>query len=108
MVEDSAFSNKIDYVAFFWASKSHYWFKSNGNIAEWVDFACWLSCIGKGLRAACKAGFFVYWKNQPGRGKAKSLGVLPFMYMVLMTTSTIFQLSKCTSFMLTLLYILTR
>ena len=24
--------------------------------AEWIDFAYWWSCVGKGLRAACKAG----------------------------------------------------
>ena len=28
----------------------HYWFKSYGNFAEWVDFAHWLGFIGKGLR----------------------------------------------------------
>ena len=26
-----------------------HWFKSYGNFAEWVDFAYWWSCIGKGL-----------------------------------------------------------
>ena len=31
------------------ASKSHYWFKSYGDFAEWVGFAHWWSCIGKGL-----------------------------------------------------------
>ena len=31
------------------ASKSHYWFKSYGDFPEWVDFAYWWSCIGKGL-----------------------------------------------------------
>ena len=46
MVEDGAFSHKIDYVIYFlgdsksWkALKSHYWFKSYGISAEWVDFA---------------------------------------------------------------------
>ena len=28
----------------------HYWFKSYGDFAEWVDFAHWWSFIGKGLR----------------------------------------------------------
>ena len=26
------------------------WFQSYGDFAEWVDFACWWSFIGKGLR----------------------------------------------------------
>ena len=50
MVEDGAFSHKIDYVNFFLEdsksgrlSKLHYWFKSNGDLAEWVDFAYWCS-----------------------------------------------------------------
>ena len=32
------------------ASKLHYWFKSYGDFAEWVDFAPWWSFIWKGLR----------------------------------------------------------
>ena len=28
-----------------------YWFKSNGNFTEVVDFAFWWSCIRKGLRS---------------------------------------------------------
>ena len=32
------------------AYKSHYWFKIDGNFAELVDFADWLSFIWKGLR----------------------------------------------------------
>ena len=51
IVEDGSFSHKIDFVL-------HYWFKSYGNIAEWVDFDYWWSCIGKGLRADCEAGLF--------------------------------------------------
>ena len=31
------------------ASKLLYWFKSYGDFATWVDFAYWLSSIGKGL-----------------------------------------------------------
>ena len=57
LVEDGVFGHKIDYVAFFlgdsksWrASKLHYWFKSYDDFAEWLNFACWWSCIGKGLR----------------------------------------------------------
>ena len=50
MVEDGAFSPKIDYVTHFWgACKSHYSFKSYGNFAEWVDFAYWLSFSGQGF-----------------------------------------------------------
>ena len=33
------------------ASKSHYWFKSYGEFAEWVNFAYWWSFIGKGVPA---------------------------------------------------------
>ena len=41
-------------------SKSHYWFKSYGNFAEWVDFAYWWSFSGEGYAsAACAAGFFL-------------------------------------------------
>ena len=39
-----------------------YWFKSgSSNFAEWVDFAYWLSCIGKGLRLqpAQQVGLFI-------------------------------------------------
>ena len=46
MVEDGAFSHKIDYLTILFgdsksqrASKSHYWFQSYGGFAEWVDFA---------------------------------------------------------------------
>ena len=55
MVEDSAFSLKIDNVTLFLGSyksqkesKSHYWFKSYGTFAEWVDFANWWSFSGGG------------------------------------------------------------
>ena len=51
------FSHIINYIKFFFgdfkyqsASKLHYWFKSYGDFAEWLDFAYWLSCIGKGPR----------------------------------------------------------
>ena len=27
------------------------------------DFACWWSCIGKGLRAACEAGLFIVYST---------------------------------------------
>ena len=33
------------------ASKLHYGFKSYDDFAELVNFSCWWSCIGKGLRA---------------------------------------------------------
>jgi hypothetical protein len=36
----------------------NHWFKSYGDLDEQVDFAYWWSCIGMGLRAACKAGLF--------------------------------------------------
>ena len=39
-------------------SKLHHWFKSSGDLAEYMDFSYWWSCIGKGLRAACEAGLF--------------------------------------------------
>ena len=66
MVEDGAFSHKIDYVNFLGDSKSrrasklHYWFKSYGYFAEWVDFAYWWSFSGEGsASAACAAGLFL-------------------------------------------------
>ena len=38
----------------------HYWFKSNGDFAEWVDFAYWWSFIGeRSASAACAAGLFI-------------------------------------------------
>ena len=37
-------------------TKLHNWFKSYGNFNEWVDFALWWSCIGKGLQVPCEAG----------------------------------------------------
>ena len=36
----------------------YHWFQSYGNFSEQVDFACWWSCIGKSLSAACEAGLF--------------------------------------------------
>ena len=61
-VENGAFSHEIDYVtggSKSWrASKLHDWYKSYSDFAEWEDFSCWWSCIGKGVRAACKAGLF--------------------------------------------------
>ena len=56
MIEDGAFSHKIDYDIIFRDSKSrrasqlHYWFKSYGNFDDWVNFVYWWSCIGKGSR----------------------------------------------------------
>ena len=54
MVEDGAFIQKLGYnfieVLNLKGHKSHYWFKSHGNFAEWADFAYWWSSIGKGLR----------------------------------------------------------
>ena len=41
------------------ASKSHYWFKSNSDFAELVDFAYWWSFSGEGsASAACALGLF--------------------------------------------------
>ena len=53
-IADGAFSHKtmLQFLGDFKsrrASKSHFWFKSYGNFAEWVDFAHWWSFIGKGL-----------------------------------------------------------
>ena len=66
MVEDGAFSRKIDYVTIFSlsriksqrASKLHYWFKGYGNLAELGDFAYLWSFIVKGLHATCEEGCF--------------------------------------------------
>ena len=60
MVEDNAFGHKIDYVTIvkdILNLEGHYWFKSYGDFAEWVDFAYRWSFIGKGsASAACAAG----------------------------------------------------
>ena len=66
IIEDGAFSHKIDYVTIFFgdsksqtAFKSHYWFKSYCDFAEWVDLAYWWSFSGKGpVSAASAAGLF--------------------------------------------------
>ena len=39
------------------ASKPLYWFKSNGNFAEWVNFAYWWSCIG----TECDMILAIFW-----------------------------------------------
>ena len=46
MVEDSAFSHKIDYVTL----EGHLNCITGSKVTAYlVDFACWSSCIGKGL-----------------------------------------------------------
>ena len=58
IVEDGAFIHKIDYVAIL--RRGHYWFESNGDFAEWVDFAYWKSFSGEeSASAACAAGLFI-------------------------------------------------
>ena len=43
----------------------HYWFKSYGYFAEWVDLAYWWSFNGEGSSsAACAAGLFLQRKFQ--------------------------------------------
>ena len=68
MVGDGAFSHKIYYTIkknfdskSQRASKLHYWFKSYGNFVDLVNFAYWLSCIGKGkrLQPAAAAAVFI-------------------------------------------------
>ena len=65
MVEDGAFSHIMCYNFLGDSksqrtSKSHYWFKRDGDFAEWVDFAYWWSFSGKGsASAACAAGLFI-------------------------------------------------
>ena len=63
MVEDGAFSHKIDYVTIFKEIlnlEGLYWFKSYGDFAEWVNFAYWWSFSSKGsASAACAAGLFL-------------------------------------------------
>ena len=56
MVEDGAFKNQIDYITIFKVIlnlEGHpncisYWFKSYGDLAEWVDFAYWWIFSGGG------------------------------------------------------------
>ena len=66
MVEDGAFTNKIDCYNFQGdsksqkASKSQSWFKSYDDFAEWVDFTYWWSFSGEGsASAACVAGLLL-------------------------------------------------
>ena len=60
MVEDGAFSHKIDFVTVFFrrfkiseriAIAIQYWFKSYSDFAEGVDFAYWWSFNGGGSAA---------------------------------------------------------
>ena len=52
MVDDGAFSHKIDYVTISKSQKAPklHEFKSYDNFADWVDLAYWCSCIRKSLR----------------------------------------------------------
>ena len=59
---DGASSHKTDYVGQvkeILNLKGPHLFKSYDHYTEWVDFAYWWSCIGKGQSAACKAGLFI-------------------------------------------------
>ena len=65
MVENGDFSHEIDYVILFKEilnpevhPKCMTGSKVMAYFAEWVDFACWWSCIGKVMHTACKAGLF--------------------------------------------------
>ena len=71
MIKNGAFSHKIDYVKNF----------SDGDFAEWVDFAYWWSCIGKGLRLhpaqqACFIGHIFGFLKKRGRHNRKRLSSL--------------------------------
>ena len=48
-------------------SKLLHWFESYGNFAEWVNFAYWISCIGKGqcLQPAHPACYIGYVQHMP-------------------------------------------
>ena len=58
MVIDGASSHKIDYVAQVKGILNLKEYKNCLIGSECVDFADWLSCIEKGLQAACKPGLF--------------------------------------------------
>ena len=61
VVENGAFSHKIDYVTIF---KEILNLKSYSDLAEWVDFAYWLSFSGEGpASAACTAGLLYSHSN---------------------------------------------
>ena len=64
MVEGGACSHKIDYVTIVQEILNFEGHLSciNGSkvMAEWVDFACWWSCIGKGLRLQSVQQTFFY------------------------------------------------
>ena len=49
-VRDGLCCRGLGHSKFQRASKFHDFFKSCGNFDVWVDFKCWLSYIGKGLR----------------------------------------------------------
>ena len=46
MVEDGAFSHKIDNSQFLGDPKLHHWFRSYGDFTEYMDFAYWWSFSG--------------------------------------------------------------
>ena len=66
MVENGAFSHKIDYITIFLGDSkslrtphSHYWFKSYSDFAEWVDFPIGQSGEASWWRVCYQRGYAV-------------------------------------------------
>ena len=49
-------------------SKLHQWLNNYGGFAEWVGFAYWWSCIGKGMRLQAVQQLFYCYYNIPEGG----------------------------------------
>ena len=56
-VQNGASSHKTNYIDIFSEilNLKGYWFKRYGYFSEWVDFAYWWSCIGKGLPCSLRS-----------------------------------------------------
>ena len=79
MVKNGASSHKTNYIDIFpeiLNLEGLCWFKSYNDFAEWVDFAYWWSCIGKGLLCSlCSRLVSVHscFSNLMGKREAKQL-----------------------------------
>ena len=67
------------------------WFKSYGDFAEWVYFAYWWSCSGKGLSLQPAAGLFYYicYTPLPGCNIGIDRIIVIFCIMELYKTTSI-------------------
>ena len=69
MVEDGAFSHKIDYIQIFKEILNHQnritGSKETAFFAEWVDFAYWWSFSGEGSASAASAAGLINFQHIP-------------------------------------------